>query len=297
MRENFYQMLGIEPDADFDAIRQAINSRIRQIQASLNSSDRDIYRQAEKKMEILILARKTLLNPHKHKEYNLSLRKVEPVKPKEPSPVSKGQFATLILFDATDSMNPLWDKTASIVEEMVRRIAKVGDVQLKCCAYRDYCDGDRIFETSKWSAQAKPLLKFIELVQCDGGGDFPEAVEVALRHAVEENKVTRVILIGDAPPHEEGDYRQQAINLGKKRRPVFAFRVGGEPETAKTFREIAKLSGGRYADLKNYKDLLDMIAITVVHDAAGSKAVEEYTEKYQLSIEIKKFAKSLPSKK
>ena len=227
------------------------------------------------------------------------LRELELVKKgrdKSSVPVPKTQSAVLLLFDATGSMGPFWRETQKIMEEMVERITKVGSAKLKCCAYRDYCDGDRIFEYSKWSTGAEPLLKFIRSVKCEGGGDVPEAVEDALRRAAEEEEeVTRVILIGDAPPHSWKEGKQQATNLGEKGCPIFAFRVGDDTDTKNIFRKIADLSKGSYADLKNYEDLLDMMAITVVHDVGGSKAVEKYVEKYQPSTEVKKYSQSLPS--
>jgi curved DNA-binding protein CbpA len=296
MDENFYEILGVKPDDDSDSMRKTINQKIRQVQANLNSLDNKIRREAEEQMQRLLSARKVLLDPQNRKEYDSSLKKVEPVKLGTFPPVIKSQSSVLILFDATGSMAPLWDETAKVMEEIVRRITEVGNVSLKCCAYRDYCDGDRIFEHSEWSTRAEPLLKFIGQVKCDGGGDFPEAVEVALKHSEDDDKATRIVLIGDAPPHADKDHKLRAANLGQKDRPVFAFRVGNAPETESAFKEIAKLSGGNYADLKDYKDLMDLMAITAVHDLGGLIAVKEYTERHKVSEDTKKFAKSLPSK-
>ena len=233
----------------------------------------------------------------------ISSRKPEPAKSLEPTKSgvdSKqpkgGQSAVLLAFDATGSMAGLWDGTKSIIEEMVRRITKVGIVRLKCVAYRDYCDGERIFESSGWHTKAEPLLDFMRRITCNGGGDTPEAVEDALELAYKEKEVvTRVILIGDAPPHSVEKAERQSLNLNKRGCPVFAFRVGNDESAKSAFKRIAEASNGRYANLEGYKDLLDMISVTIVHDVGGSAAVDKYIKEYGTSEGVKVYSRSLPS--
>lgn len=211
---------------------------------------------------------------------------------------TKGGASVLLLFDATGSMQSLWDNTKEIIEEMVERITKVGNIRLKCVAYRDYCDGDKLFECSKWYSESEPLFRFLSRIKCDGGGDVPEAVEAALKLAYEESEdVTRVVLIADAYPHPEHweTCKQSAILLGESGRPVFAFSVGDNRQTQSTFAEIAELSGGSYSNLRNYEDLLDMICVTIVHDVDGDKAVKKYIEEYGTSKNVEEYSKSLPS--
>lgn len=211
---------------------------------------------------------------------------------------AKGQSAILLLFDATGSMSNLWSATRDIMEEMIERITEVGSAKIKCVAYRDYCDGDKIFEYSGWHTTAEPLLNFLGRIHCDGGGDEPEAVEDALELAYKEKEnVTRVILIGDAQPHSLEKAVQQATNLGKKGRPVFAFGAGSSSSTIHSFSQIAEASRGHYADIGNYEDLLDMMSVTIIHDVGGSEEVEKYIKKYDISEGVKEYSKSLPSYK
>lgn len=211
---------------------------------------------------------------------------------------TRGQSAILLLFDATGSMAPLWSATKDIMEEMIKRITEVGSVKIKCVAYRDYCDGDKLFEYSGWYTTAGPLLSFLGRIRCDGGGDEPEAVEDALELAYKEGEdVTRVILIGDAQPHSLEKAVRQATNLSKKGRPVFAFRAGSSPSAKHSFSQIAEVSGGHYADITNYEDLLDMMSVTIIHDVGGSEEVEKYIKKYDISEGAKEYSKSLPSYK
>jgi len=60
-------------------------------------------------------------------------------------------------------------------------------------------------------------------VRCCGGGDEPEAVDVALQRAIKEPQLSRVILIGDAPPHSAPrDRTQEAESLANGNIPVFS---------------------------------------------------------------------------
>jgi len=220
--------------------------------------------------------------------------------------VRESQSAVLLLFDATGSMGSLWEETGKIIKKMVERITEHGSVKLKCCAYRDYCDGDLLFESSGWYSKPEPLLNFIRNIKIESGmgGDEPEAVEYALQQAASEQEVSRVILIADAPPRKEA-YKQcyeLATDLGIKGRPIYAFRTPptGIPdhfwsETKKVFSEIAKTSGGRFADIDpgNPGELLDMLAVTVWHDL-DPEALPDYDAKYHPSKKVKEFIQSLP---
>ena len=113
----------------------------------------------------------------------------------------------MCLSDATQSMEKLWTSTKQHIQTMLRRIeelAGAGRVELKWVAYRDYDVPDSLLQCSAWTTDAKDLLAFIDGVRCFGGGDYEEAVEAALALANrDESPPTRVLLIGDAPPHVE----------------------------------------------------------------------------------------------
>ena len=200
----------------------------------------------------------------------------------------------LVLTDATSSMDSTWTATRHCLAEVIRRIMELdGDCSIEYAAYRDYCDGNNIFERSGWHKTSEPLLQFIQKVRCYGGGDLPEAVEYALKYAAESENATRVLLFGDAPPHAERDYRTQARRLAKLERPVFSVVIGQYQETIRRFKEISDITGGLSTIMTNADDILDLLAITVVDELGGSNAVENYLHKYELSGEMKAYAKRL----
>ncbi len=153
-------------------------------------------------------------------------------------------YRLICLSDATASMNELWASSKKHIQAMLQRIdelAGAGRVELKWVAYRDYdVPPSARVQQSKWTSNASELLTFLDGVRCHGGGDFPEAVEAALALANrDEVAPTRVLLIGDAPPHGEKagqklakhdhvletDWVRECAELGRKGVPVYTFQV------------------------------------------------------------------------
>lgn len=189
----------------------------------------------------------------------------------------------ILLFDATGSMAPYWVSVKKSISEIVQRLFSVaGQTAMKIVAYRDDCDGARIIETSAWCTTAEDLQHFIAQVTCDGGGDFPEAVDRALQIVLAEEQISRAILIGDAPPHPQRDCRREAQELGQKARPVYPIVIGQHPETAEAFAMIARLSGGKTINLTHLEELFELITILAAH-AGGLDNLRRYEARYALT--------------
>lgn len=187
----------------------------------------------------------------------------------------------LLLFDATSSMQPYWNHVCGTLHHIVDRLLAVHrHLALRVVAYRDDCDGDRIIEDSGWSGDADPLARFVGRVRCAGGGDWPEAVDCALQVAVNEQQpVTAVVLIGDAPPHERRDGLAEARQLKAQGRPVFPIVVGGAADTRQAFQAIASVSGGRLVDLEKLDELYDVLGVVLAH-SAGPGVMADYMKRY-----------------
>ena len=193
-----------------------------------------------------------------------------------------GNSNVFVAMDFTGSMDAQRQQVVSILDETIIQAQQfAGSVAIRLAAYRDYSDGNGLFESTGWHQEAAPLQKFLSNAECYGGADFPEAVEYALRQATKDEHTTRIILIGDAPPHQERDYRHQAKTLAQMQRPVYSFVVGQHPDTWSTFREISKITGGACAPLKSAEELLQLITITVADDLEGESGVQKYLQKVQ----------------
>lgn len=125
----------------------------------------------------------------------------------------------MCLSDATGSMRSLWNNAQSTINVMIQRIKEIGgnNFDLLWVAYRDYSERDNMFELSGWTSDAQKLQNFVNGIRCHGGGDCEEAVEQALLLARNEHRrksISRVILIGDAPPHFEKKGQQLSSHRG-----------------------------------------------------------------------------------
>jgi hypothetical protein len=133
------------------------------------------------------------------------------------------------LSDATGSMTHVWKQTQNGIRAMLERIAEIsggsGNIEVKWVAYRDYeLDQSMLLEPSEWTDDPASLVRFVGGIKCRSGHgcDGPEAVEAALHNVNSEPEPpTRVILIGDAPPHSElkGAGLKQCIPSASNRLP------------------------------------------------------------------------------
>jgi len=202
----------------------------------------------------------------------------------------------MCISDATGSMSALWHNAKVYLKEMIDRIFKIGGIgstQLCWVAYRDYSDTD-ILEQSAWSSDPNVLLSFISGIKCVGGGDGPEAIEVALKLAADTPGVTRVLLIGDAEPHMEGkgnvveyhkkkletDYIEQSKRLATAGIPVYSFYMNTSANLVNSFTKISAITKGKASRLDNVDTLIDIVSENVLDDIGGEDLVIEYRKTY-----------------
>ena len=211
----------------------------------------------------------------------------------------------ICLSDATGSMDSVWKTTIKSINEMLHRIDDVGEghFELKWIAYLDYSGGpDKLLEQSPWTKNPKDFYAFVSSIVCDGGGDHPEAVEVALgaakNHHSPANPVNRILLIADAPPHAEvkgqplaehgnrimtTDYMAEARQLRAKGVPVYTFRLNDNQGLCEAFDAIARETNGAAAKLDvntGAKQLIDVVCTNILEDIGGSDLVAEYQARF-----------------
>jgi len=227
----------------------------------------------------------------------------------KPRPTKSQCMRMVVLSDATGSMNKLWGNARQTITTIVTRMKELTeeyarkhqlssvDFQFQWIAYKDYSDTP-VLQKSGWTSDANLLQQFINRIQCEGGGgDGPEAVEHALQEARQDHEstpISRVILIGDAPPHPEKageklpshnhilktDYMEEARKLKALDVPVFCFRVGDWVRAWDTFKEIATVTGGEVEDLDPEK-LQRRICESGLEEIGGSELVAEYRARYR----------------
>jgi hypothetical protein len=236
--------------------------------------------------------------------------------------VQKVPCRLLILTDATGSMKSSWERAQEGLCKFFERIYDIsgggGNIEIKFVAYRDYeHPRDMVLEASSWTSDPASLVRFVQDIKCRSGQgcDGPEAVEAGLSLANKEAEPpTQILLIGDAPPHDERkgqpipaqgthaenktagglmeggvlqtDYRLECAALAAKKIKVTALCVGGDAKFSYprgAFAEIAKITGGECKDFdaSDPDALVHVVCEAGLQDIGGDVMVEQYRTQYR----------------
>jgi hypothetical protein len=186
-----------------------------------------------------------------------------------------------LVCDATGSMSSTWRAAQDALKQSVDQIKSRATVpiQIQVVAYRDVDDGpDAVCEHSEWSDDTNYLQEFIKSVRCFGGGDYPESIGQGLRHLLQQ-QVKSVILIGDAPGKQPDTGFEEATIMGRDQCPIYALYTNEHDSRLRShFEKLAKLSGGKAMHLGNFKDLKDILSVLLTSNKALQVSYQPETE-------------------
>ena len=162
--------------------------------------------------------------------------------------------------DATGSMSDEIDFLKIELEDVIRNtFAQHTDLDLHVASvfYRDKGD-EYLSRHIDFQTDLLKVLNFIKLQRAGGGGDMPEAVDVALQTALDslrwspEARTRILFLVLDAPPHDEAKEKmfeliQKASAKGIRIVPVVC--SGADKSTEFIMRSIALATNGDYVFL------------------------------------------------
>jgi hypothetical protein len=174
--------------------------------------------------------------------------------------------------DATASRQPTWDSASHLQQEMFRATDKVASLAVQLCYYR----GFHQFYASGWLTDSTQLAQLMGRVQCEGGHT---QIARLLRHALDEQRkapVKALVFIGDAVEENPDTLCQLAGQCGLLHLPLFLFQEGPGSAVERTFRVMARLSGGAYAhfDSHSASTLADLLGAVARYVAGGRTALE-----------------------
>jgi hypothetical protein len=115
-------------------------------------------------------------------------------------------------------------------------------------------------------------------IQCRGGYT---QIQRVLRHTIGETKERRVnalVFIGDCMEESIDAVCAAGGELGLLGVPAFLFHEGDNGQAERTFRELARLTGGAYChfDRASAGVLRDLLKAVAVYAAGGRKALADY---------------------
>jgi len=177
------------------------------------------------------------------------------------------QLDFLFLVDATDSMGKWIDSTKTAIETFVRSLGSKDDIKFALCVYRDWDDGEAIFQEVTPLTDVETFLRHLRNVRVFGGGDEDEAGFNGAMQAMSvtrfRNRSTRILaVVGDAawhtketsPKSNPRGYTVDTVVAAAKKNDVkiFAFSVGNDvPRRDKQFTEISVSTGGKMNRIGN----------------------------------------------
>ena len=178
--------------------------------------------------------------------------------------VSRPRVEVAFVLDSTGSMGGLIEgakqKIWSIANAVIAR-SPAPEVRIGLVSYRDR-DGDeyvtRLFDLTD---DIDAVFGNLQSFQADGGGDDLESVNQALHEAVtrmgwskDPNVLKVVFLVGDYGPHmdyrDDVKYPDTCREAVKRGIVINTVQCGDVAETARVWRDIARLSEGAYVALE-----------------------------------------------
>jgi len=195
-----------------------------------------------------------------------------------PPAKARGTRGRLIFaMDATASREPSWDRACHIQSEMFLETETLGGLDIQLCYYR----GFREFHATRWLGSSADLLAQMKEVRCAGG---MTQIERVLKHSATESrqqKVNALVFVGDCMEEDIDRLCHLAGELGIIGVPAFLFHEGHDPAAERTFREIARLTGGAYCrfDASSAQQLRDLLSAVAVYAAGGRNALEDFGQR------------------
>ena len=185
-------------------------------------------------------------------------------------PDSAGRL--IFALDATMSRQPTWDRACEIQASMFDAVGKVGGLSVQLVYFRGFGE----CRASKWVMDAAALRGLMTGIDCRGGHT---QIAKVLSHAGREasnRKVDAIVYIGDAMEENADRLAHLAGELGLKGTRAFLFQEGGNRDVERTFREIARLTGGAWFPLgpDSANQLSELLGAIAVYASGGHKALE-----------------------
>ena len=178
----------------------------------------------------------------------------------------------LFAIDATASRQPTWDRASHVQQEMFLATGKVASLAVQLAYYR----GLQTFSASPWLTDSEELRRLLATVQCEGGHT---QIARLLRHALAEHRkraIRALVFIGEAVEESPDTLSNLAGQCGLLKLPLFLFQEGREPTVEKTFRTMARLSGGAWArfDSSSAGTLAGLLGAVARYATGGRAALE-----------------------
>jgi hypothetical protein len=188
------------------------------------------------------------------------------------NPTGSGRL--IFALDATMSRQPTWDRACEIQAKMFDAVARTGRLAVQLVYFRGFGE----CRASKFVLNSRALRDLMTKIDCRGGRT---QIGKVLSHAISESgrsKVDALVYIGDAMEEEADELCHRAGQLALKGTRAFIFQEGSDGIAERTFREIARLTGGAHFRLgpNSAAELAELLSAVAVYASGGRPALEAH---------------------
>lgn len=187
-------------------------------------------------------------------------------------PAVTGERGRLIFaLDATMSRQPAWDLACALQSRMFETAAAFGGLDVQLVYFRGFSE----CKASPFAPAGGKLAEYMAKIAVRAGttqiGKVLSHVSTETRH----RPVRVLIYVGDAMEESADLIAGRAGELALLGVKAFVFQEGQDVTAERTFREIARLTGGAYAafDLSAPERLAALLAAAAAYAAGGRQAL------------------------
>ena len=193
-----------------------------------------------------------------------------------------------VVLDCTASMGNQLAQAQGGVEDLMQFVsAVVESFRVAIVAYRDRKDEFEV-KARDFTAEVDQARAGLWQLTADGGGDAPESVHSAMRHAYTQlswrpSSTKALVLIGDAPPHVgQGELCVKLAERAHEHAQLTTSVIQARGKDVEHFPAIAKAGSGRCVSLEARDSLVAQIAGLTL----GDQYEDEFKEFFRIYLEL-----------
>lgn len=188
------------------------------------------------------------------------------------APAAEARGRLVFALDATMSRQPTWDLACQLQAEMFNAVGGIGGLSVQLVYFRGIGES----RASPWVASATALRDLMVRIGCRGGHTQIRKVLAHVRREAEKRPVAALAYVGDAMEENPDELCHLAGEIALLGVRAFMFHEGRNPAAERTFREVARLTGGAYLpfDQSAAAQLRALLAAVATYAAGGLKALE-----------------------
>jgi hypothetical protein len=189
------------------------------------------------------------------------------------APAAQARGRLVFALDATMSRQPTWDLACQLQAEMFDAVGIVGGLSVQLVYFRGIGES----RASSWVSSAPALRDLMVKIGCRGGHTQIRKVLAHVRRESEKRRIAALAYVGDAMEENPDELCQLAGEIGLLGVRAFMFHEGRNADAERTFREIARLTGGAYLpfDRSSAAQLRALLQAVATYAAGGLKALEQ----------------------